>query len=99
MSDNSGRILVLDVAFYGTRYLLINLYNENTEPEQLKFLESLSKILKKFQDIGKKISFLQGTLIFFFDQKLESVGGNSVLKKLAVSKLIGLKESLNLCDI
>ena len=35
----------------------------------------------------------------FFDQKLESVGGNPILKKLAVSKLIELKKSLNLCDI
>ena len=35
----------------------------------------------------------------FFDQKLESAGGNPILKKLAVSKLIELKESLNLCDI
>ena len=34
-----------------------------------------------------------------FDQKLESAGGNPILKKLAVSKLIELKESLNLCDI
>ena len=35
----------------------------------------------------------------FFDQKLESAGGNPILKKLAVSKLIELKESYNLCGI
>ena len=35
----------------------------------------------------------------FFDQRLESAGGNPILKKLAISKLIELKESLNLCDI
>ena len=34
----------------------------------------------------------------FFDQKLEYAGGNPILKKLAVSKLKELKESLNLCD-
>ena len=45
----------------------------------------------------KKMLFLQGTLICFFDQKLESAG-NPILKKLAVSKLIELKEPLNLCD-
>ena len=39
----------------------------------------------------KKISFLQGTLVCFFDQKLESADGNPILKKLAVSKLIELK--------
>ena len=40
--ENSGRILVLDVAIEGTEYLLIYLYNGNTEPEQPKTLESLS---------------------------------------------------------
>ena len=36
---------------------------------------------------------------FFFYQKLESASGNPILKKLVISKLIELKESLNLCDI
>ena len=58
LSDNSGRILVLDVTIDGTEYLLINLYNGNTEPEQLNILES-QKILKDFQDLSKKYhSFL-----------------------------------------
>ena len=48
LRDNSGRISVLDVTIDGTEYLLINLYNGNTEPEQLKILESLSKVLKDF---------------------------------------------------
>ena len=47
----------------------------------------------------KKISFFAGDFNLFFDQKLESDGANPILKKLAVSKLIELKESLNLCDI
>ena len=58
LSDNSGRILVLDVTIDGTEHLLINLYNGNTEPEQLNILES-QKILKDFQDLSKKYhSFL-----------------------------------------
>ena len=48
LSDGSGRILVLNATIDGTEYLLINLYNGNTEPEQLKILESLSKVLKDF---------------------------------------------------
>ena len=54
LSDNSGRILVLDVTIDGMKYLLINLYNWNTEPEQLHILESLSKILKDIQDLSEK---------------------------------------------
>ena len=77
-------------------------------------LESLSKILKDFQDLSEKYHFyikniininimkdiiFAGDFNLFFDQKLESAGGNPILKKLSVSKLIELKESLNLCDI
>ena len=99
MSDNSGRILVLDVTINGTKYPLINLHNRNTEPEQLKTLESLSKVLKDFQDTSEKYIIFPGDFNLFFDHKLESADGNKLLKKLAVSKLIELKVSLNLCDI
>ena len=82
-----------------TEYLLINLYNGNTEPEQLNILESLSKILKDFLDLSEKNSIFAGDFNLLFDQKLESGGGNPILKKLALSKLIELKKSLNVCDI
>ena len=61
LSDNCGRILVLDGTINGTEYLLINLYNGNAESEHLKILESLSNILKDFQDLsGKKYHFCWG---------------------------------------
>ena len=50
MNDNRGRILLLDVTINGMEYLWINLYNENTESEQLIILGSLLKI---FQTICK----------------------------------------------
>ena len=68
--DNNGRILVLDVIIDGTEYLLINLYNGNTEPEQLNILESLSKILKDFQDLSEKNIIFAVDFNLFFDQKL-----------------------------
>ena len=77
---------------------MINLYQGNTEPEQLNILESLSKILKDFQDLSEKNIIFAGDFNLFFDQKLESAGGNLILKELAVSKLLELKESLN-CDL
>ena len=78
---------------------MINLYKRNTETEQLSILESLSKISKDFQDISEKNIIFAEDFNLFFDQKLESAGGNPILKKLAVSKLIELEESLNLCEI
>ena len=89
----------------GTEYLLISLYNGNTKPEQLSksiiegIIKSLSKVLKEFQNISEKNIMFAGDLNLFLDQKLESVDGEPILKKLDASKLIELKESLNLCDI
>ena len=44
----------------------MNLYNGNTEPGQLSILESLSKILKDFQDLSeKKYHFCRGLYLVF----------------------------------
>ena len=66
LSDNGGRILVVDITIDGTEHLLINPYNGNTEPEQLKILEGLSKILKDFQDLRKKNIIFAWDFNFFF---------------------------------
>ena len=47
-SENSGRILVLQVKINDEIYLLVNLYNSNTESEQLETLHELETILLKF---------------------------------------------------
>ena len=78
---------------------MIKLYNGNTEPEQLNILDSLSKKLKDFQDLSEKNILFAGDFHLFFDQKLESAGGNPILKQLPVTNILELKESLNLCDI
>ena len=79
MSDNNGRILVLDVAVNGTEYLLYNLCNGNTQLKQfLRILESLSKVLKDISDISEKNIIFAGDFNLLFDQKLESAGGNLV---------------------
>ena len=45
MSDNSGRILILDVKIDDLTLILINFYNANTEKEQINTLNTLSKTL------------------------------------------------------
>ena len=72
-------ILVFDVIIDGTEYLLIDLYNGNTEPGQSKILESLSKVSKDFQDISEKNIIFAEDFNLFFDQKLESTSGNIIL--------------------
>ena len=45
--DNNCRILVLQVETDDEIYLLVNLYNSNTEPEQLETLYELETIVLK----------------------------------------------------
>ena len=40
LPDNDGRILILDVDIDDENFILIDLYNPNTEPEQLNSLET-----------------------------------------------------------
>ena len=44
-TDNGGRILVLEASLEDKKYILINIYNSNTESEQMETLEHLNRIL------------------------------------------------------
>ena len=48
-SDNNGHTLVLQVKTDDEIYMLVNLYNSNSEPEQLKTLNERETILSKFE--------------------------------------------------
>ena len=43
-TDNDGRILILDVTINDVNFVLINLYNANTETEQVSVLNNLSSL-------------------------------------------------------
>ena len=53
--DNLGGILVIKVKIDDSVFLLINIYNANTESEQLHALNDLIIILETFEDIQDKI--------------------------------------------
>ena len=46
--DKAGRILILNVMLDADKYILINLYNANTETEQCKVFNELQKLVKIF---------------------------------------------------
>ena len=52
--DHLGRILVIEVKTDDFVFVLINIYNANTEPEQLHTLNDLINILETFEDIQNK---------------------------------------------
>ena len=84
VSDNSGRILILDTKIDDYMFLFINFYNANTEKEQIQTITTLTNLLKKSDLTGRYLIFA-GDFNFFYDKRFEA--------------LIELKETYNLCDI
>ena len=99
--NENGRILITDAKVNHKKFLLINLYNSNTESEQIKTLDTLKNLLEDIDNISDKKIILGGDLNLVFDCNLQACGDNPVLKKKSLTKFIKIKEikeSLNLCD-
>ena len=81
-NDENGQIAIVKAMIDEENFILINLYNANTENEQLKKLGNLSALLDYFSfDETKKVIFAGG-LNLFFDNTQEDSGGNPTLKKI-----------------
>ena len=80
-------------------YLLVNLYNSNTEPEQLKTLLELETILLNFDVNEYNHIIFSGDFNIFFNVSLKTTGGNAILKTRTVGKFLALKDKFDLCDI
>ena len=87
-NDKSGCVLILEVKIENEVLLLINLSKANTENEQLSTLSDLSNMLEKIDNINNKSIAFGGDFNLFFEAKLEAQGGNPVLKKKILAKLI-----------
>ena len=75
-TDKEGLILILAVSINNSEYILINLYNANTENEQIDVLSSLSKLLEEFDISLTKQLVMAGDFNLFFNSKLEAQDGN-----------------------
>ena len=85
LNDKNGRILILEVTIDNAEYLLINIYNANTEQHQLQTLQNLSILLENFDNFYDKNVILAGEFNLSFNKKLECKGGRPILKKQSVS--------------
>ena len=97
--DNLGRILVIEVKIDDSVFVLINIYNANTESEQLHTLNDLINILETFEDIQNKSVVLGGDFNVILNSSLDSEGGRPVIKKRKIAKLRQITKNLDLCDI
>ena len=84
-TDNDGRILILDVTINDVNFVLINLYNANTETEQVSVLNNLSSLLEKFDVTLEKKVILAGDFNLFLNSKLDVKWENLLSKKKILS--------------
>ena len=73
--DNIGCILVIEVKIDNSVFVLINIYNANTESEQLHTLNDLINILQTFKDIQNKSTVLGDDFNVILNLSLDSYGG------------------------
>ena len=89
----------MEVTVDDTEYLLINIFNANTEQDQLETLQNFFIYLENFDAFYSKDVILAGDCNLFFNKKLECKGEEPFLKKQLVSHIIKLQKAFDLCDI
>ena len=97
-TDKVGRILILDITLDADQYVQINIYNGNTETEEVKIFDELQS-LKKCRYHSKKFIIFAGDFNIFFKSKLEGKGCKPLLKRKSLAKLLEIKERLDICDM
>ena len=71
----------MDVKVDETNSVLVNIYNPNTETEQVATHLDLDKMLESFKDLYEKLLILAGYFNFFCDTSSGLHGGKPTLKK------------------
>ena len=65
-NDKAGRFLIIEAKVGNENFLLFNLYDANTESEQLSTLYDLINMLEKINDVADKNVVLGGDFNLFF---------------------------------
>ena len=99
--DNCGRLQLLSFKHNDKLFLLINIYNNNTESEQVETLKRLDILLGNFDDVINHTIIMGGDWNFILDADLDASGGNpnSSLKLNSIAEFLKIKQKYDLCDI
>ena len=96
---NSGRVLIIEVEIETETFILLNFYNSKSETEQRQTRSDVDLLLSDFSLDDTKTIVFAGDFNLFFNQKTEATGGNPVLKKKSISKVLQITEKYDLIDI
>ena len=94
--DNNGRVLIIEAEIETGTFILLNLYNPNSETEQLQILSNVDLLLSDFSLDDTKTIVFAADFNLFFNQKIEATGGNPVLNEKPISKVLQITEKYDL---
>ena len=94
LTHKNGCILILDTETDESEYILINLYNSNTESEQIHTPEELLSLLNNLEIKASKHMIFSGDFNLYFNISLDATGGSPLRKKCSLSKITKIKELL-----
>ena len=76
--SNNGRVLIIEAEIETETFILLNLYNSNSEREQLQTLSDVDLLLSDFSLDDTKTIVFAGDFNLFFNQKTEATCGKPV---------------------
>ena len=80
-NDDAGRILILDISIDDTDCILVNIYDANTDTEQIKVLNDLHLFLYMLDIHQNSLVILAADFNIFHDTTLEAEWDSPCLKK------------------
>ena len=99
IDDNNGRIQILTFEHKNKKYMVVNIYNNNNEKEQVETLKKIDILVENFNDINEYSIVIGGDWNFILDKGLDAYGGNPKLKLNSIAEHTKLKNKYLLCDI
>ena len=89
--DDEGRILILKCIIQDTPFLLVNIYNENYEHEQVKVLQTIKSLIYELDEEHDYRVIAGGDFNFIQDTVLHSDGGSPSLNIASIAELAQLE--------
>ena len=101
ISDTLGRLQIMSINTPNVphKLLLVNIYNENLETEQVKLLKDLEIKLDEISDISEHVIIIGGDWNFILNKNLDALGGNPSLKLNSIAMHNKLSAKYDLIDI
>ena len=92
------RIQILQILHDEQKFLLVNIYNENNEKNQIELLQKLDTQLSTYDCVEHNI-IIGGDWNFILNKDLDAEGGSPQLKLSSIAELVKIKNKYNLIDI